>query len=355
MQKVYSVSFGATSSLSDYNSYSDFASSDISLNPAFITDVLDAGTSVTLQANNDITLNDDLIVNNAVGDGGTLTFQAGRSILLNADITTDDGDLNLFANEDLATGVVDAQRDAGDAVITMAAGSVINAGTGSVNLRLDDGAGKTNSGAGDITLRDITAGSIFARNMNTSGDVVIQSGTLTANNAGDALTLVSARNFINNSGAGALSTPSGRWLVYSTNAASDVLGGLSADFILNGCVYGGSCPALLANNGFLYSFGAAAGAGSAQTQTALPDTVKYMSLGGFLRDQQEKSLGGNQAIIQEPVQYKVNGDGENMTIKISYANDQDAVSAGSYKDASYIALDPWLKEFLSNPFAMLME
>ena len=254
-QKVYSIDLQSRELLGSYNSYSDAAGSSVTLSPDFITHTLNTGTSVTLQANNDITLNNDLIVSNDFGDGGTLTFQAGRSILLNADIVTDNGDLNLFANEDLATGVVNAHRDAGAAVITMAAGAEIDAGTGTVNIRLDDGTGKTNATAGSITLRDITAGTILARNMNTSGDLIVQSGVLSASDAGTAITLVSGRNFINNSGAGALDATTGRWLVYSTNPALDTIGALANDFRRFSCTYGGSCPAIPGgtDNGLLYS------------------------------------------------------------------------------------------------------
>ena len=253
--KVYSIDLNRPR-LPDYNSYGDMAGANVTMSPEFITNVLNSGTSVTLQANNDITLSDDLIVNNNLGDGGTLTFQAGRSILLNANIYTDNGDLNLFANEDLATGVVNAHRDAGNAVINMGTNATIDAGTGTVTMRLDDGAGKTNRGAGDIILRDITAGTIFARNMNTTGDIIIEAGTLTATNVGDAITLVSGRNFIINSVVAPFDATTGRWLVYSTNPDQDTIGSIGQNFRRFSCTYGGSCPSMPGgtNNGLLYSY-----------------------------------------------------------------------------------------------------
>ncbi|OFW87456.1 MAG: hypothetical protein A3B66_04460 [Alphaproteobacteria bacterium RIFCSPHIGHO2_02_FULL_46_13] len=250
---LYSISANA-GLLNEYDSYSDLSTSSVTLAPSFITNILNGGTSVTLQASNDITLDNDLIVSNPSGNGGAITFQAGRSILLNANITTDNGNLNLYANEDLSTGVVDAQRDAGAAVITMASGTSINAGTGVVNIRLDDGTGKTNNTAGDITLRSITASSITAENKNTTGDVVLASGALTASGSGTAITLSSLRNFVNNIGASALNAASGRWLVYSTNPVSDTIGSLANDFRRFSCTYGGSCPSIPGTgNGLLYS------------------------------------------------------------------------------------------------------
>ncbi|MCX7058867.1 MAG: YDG domain-containing protein, partial [Proteobacteria bacterium] len=116
---------------------------------------------MVLQAHNDITLSNAL---NIVGFGGvtpgTLTLQAGRSVLLNASISTSNGNLNLIANDKAANGVVDANRDAGVAQMTQAAGTTINAGTGSVSIDLRDGAGLTNRTAGTVTLASISADSL---------------------------------------------------------------------------------------------------------------------------------------------------------------------------------------------------
>ena len=67
--------------------FADLAAQDITLDPSFIANTLNAGTAVTLQASNDITVNNAITANNPSGNGGALTLQAGRSILLNADIT----------------------------------------------------------------------------------------------------------------------------------------------------------------------------------------------------------------------------------------------------------------------------
>jgi hypothetical protein len=73
----------------------------------------------------------------------------------------------------------------------------------------------------------VTAGSVLAE---ASGDVTLAQAASGAN-SGNALTLVSgAGNFINNLGAGALSAPSGRWLVYSQDPALDSPNGLTSAF-----------------------------------------------------------------------------------------------------------------------------
>ena len=280
--RIFKLGGPTGGSLGAYDSYADFANSTITLDPNFITDVLNNGTAVTLQASNDITVNDAIIANNGGGAGGDLTLQAGRSILINADITTDDGNLNLYANERLATGVVNAQRDAGNAVITMAPGVTLNAGAGDVNIRLDTGAGKTHRGAGDITLRDIIANTITAVNRNAGGDIVLESGTLDASGAGSSIVLSSLRNFINNAGAGALNVaPGSNWLVYSTRATQNIDGGLLSDYTLDGCTYAGSCPPLQVGNAFLYSYDPNAPVVVTPTPSTpvavVPPTVLYVS------------------------------------------------------------------------------
>jgi len=278
--------YGASSSNPYLQTTYGYKPSDTkTLSPLFLKATLDAGTNLVLQASNDITVNNDIIVNNAGGNGGNLTMQAGRSILLNADITTDNGNLNLYANETLASGVVDAQRDAGAAVITMAAGAAINAGTGAVDIQIKAGTGLTNNTSGDITLRDITAGSVFVRNNKNTGDIVIASGVITGTNAGDAITLVSAKNFVNNAGAGALVASNGRWLSYSTTPANDTTGALVNNFRRYSCTYGGSCPALAAGNGFLYTITpvlTASGAASTTYGDAANLTGYAYALTGYL-------------------------------------------------------------------------
>jgi hypothetical protein len=146
----------------------------ITITPAFLTRTLNSSTAVVLQASDDITVNDPIVVQ-AGGLGGALTLQAGRSILLNASITTDNGDLTLIANDTLASGVVDAERDAGPAVISMADGTTLDTGSGALTIELRDGAGRTSTDSGAITLQTLTAGSVSVANNGPSAgsDVVL--------------------------------------------------------------------------------------------------------------------------------------------------------------------------------------
>jgi filamentous hemagglutinin family protein len=198
---------------------------DVTIRTDAITRQLNAGSALTLQASNDITVNSAIMANNASGNGGHLTLQAGRSILVNAAIITDNGNLTLIGNDRLANGVVDAQRQAGAAVITL--GAFVNAGTGTVDVQLRDGAGKTNRDSGAITLNAIEAGKVSAVNSSASGGLTLN-GLVTAIGTGDAIVLASNGAFTNNAG-NALSLPGGgRWLVYSSSPAAAHFGSLNS-------------------------------------------------------------------------------------------------------------------------------
>ncbi|MFL0796619.1 MAG: filamentous hemagglutinin N-terminal domain-containing protein [Cellvibrionaceae bacterium] len=187
--------------------FADFTGATSVVHVADLESLLDAGTAVTLQASNDITVENAVAANNGGGAGGNLTLQAGRSILVNADITTDDGNLTLEANETAADGVVDADRDAGAANITMAGGTTINTGAGTATFTLSNGAGNTNTTVGTIALNNVTAGGLVINNAN-SGSSVTDTGTLSVagttdiNASGATVTLDSAANDFDNDDSG---------------------------------------------------------------------------------------------------------------------------------------------------------
>ncbi len=123
--------------------FADNPGGNSTITPATITAITNNGTAVVLHANNDIIVNSAVITNNTVGNGGDLTLQAGRSVLVNADIVTDNGNLTILANDPAADT---ANRDVGLGNIAMAAGTRLDAGTGTVSLQI--GAG---SNGGSIT------------------------------------------------------------------------------------------------------------------------------------------------------------------------------------------------------------
>ncbi|NIB42926.1 filamentous hemagglutinin N-terminal domain-containing protein [Pseudomaricurvus alkylphenolicus] len=208
--------------------FTDDPGSTHTLDPNDVTVILDAGTDLILQANNDIKV-EDVINADASGAGGKLTLQAGRSVFINANIDTDGGGLAIGANEPLAAGVQDAHRDPGLAMITMAAStsiSTVGSGSGDIDIKIHDGAGLTNSGAGAITLEQITGGQIVVQNKGADGDIALNNKL---NATGDIIIDAGAGDFFNNDGGGVFNL-TGRWLVYSTDPALNTLGGLDPGF-----------------------------------------------------------------------------------------------------------------------------
>ncbi|WP_176442372.1 MBG domain-containing protein [Noviherbaspirillum humi] len=232
-------------------SFGTYPAGDIYLNPAYLTKITNTGTSLVLQANNDITVN-SAVTTSASGNGGTLTLQAGRSISLNASITTDNGNLTLIANDKLASGVVDAYRDPGTAVLSMASGTVLDAGTGNIVLKIEDGAGKTNKSYGGMTLRQVQGKTITATT--PTGSNITLNGTVSATASGDSVVLAAGGNFVNNAGASAINPGAGRYLVYSQSPLLNTLGGLSALPLYNK-TYAADPPATITSSGsrFIYS------------------------------------------------------------------------------------------------------
>ncbi|WP_043814724.1 beta strand repeat-containing protein, partial [Rubrivivax gelatinosus] len=143
--------------------FSTHTGQDAVITPQTITSMLNAGTAVTLQASNDITVLRDIVAS-AGGSGGDLTLEAGRSVHLRANILTDNGDFNVIANQSLAHGVVDADCSSCAAVISQATGTLVDAGTGNVSMQLVNGNDKTHSDAGNLTLSAVDGAQILLSN-----------------------------------------------------------------------------------------------------------------------------------------------------------------------------------------------
>jgi filamentous hemagglutinin family protein len=313
------------------------ASSPATITPSSITAITNTGTSLVLQANNDITLTAaSPITTSAGGAGGNLTMQAGRSIVLNSSITTDNGGLTLVANETLANGVVDAQRDPGAAVITQAAATTLNTGTGTLAVTLKNGAGKTNLTSGAISLTNVTAATANIANQGTTaGSGVTLAGTmnvgsLTANAANGAIAL-SAGTAINASGAGSAVvlagtsfnnavgssvfnlTGGGRWLVWSGDPTVDVRGGLGYNFKQYGAIFGSTAVASATGNGFLYTLAPMLTPGLTGTVTKVAD--------------------GNTVATLAPANYTLSGmvDGDTAALNNPSLGSYDTPLAGTGK------------------------
>ncbi|MCE4556605.1 YDG domain-containing protein, partial [Roseateles cellulosilyticus] len=163
---AYTASGGSTST--GLLGFSANPSTDIVITPSAITGMLNAGTGVTLQANNDIRVA-RAITTSASGAGGSLTLEAGRSVYVDASITTDNGNLTLIANQGVAQGVVDANCSSCVSEIVQRAGTTLDAGTGQVAITLKKSTDKTSNAAGDIVLANVNGAGIAVTNAGLNG------------------------------------------------------------------------------------------------------------------------------------------------------------------------------------------
>ncbi|NES23808.1 MAG: hypothetical protein F6K41_34040, partial [Symploca sp. SIO3E6] len=182
--------------------FNDNPSQTSVIDTSTITNITNTGTDVVMQANSDLTVDRAIITNNPTGEGGAITFQAGRSILINADITTDNGNLNLIANESLTNGVVNAERNPGNAIISVAPGVTINSGTGDTTVILGTGEGLTNNSSGDITLGNLIAGNVEVQNNGANGGGININGAIAADGQVTMLSSgsISTRDITTNTG-----------------------------------------------------------------------------------------------------------------------------------------------------------
>ena len=133
---AYRINGGSKLVLSDTVASATFGNKpkdNSSITVTVLKTMLDNGTDVTLQANNDITLKDALSVNNANGRGGKLTLLAGRNININAALTTDNGDFTAIAGTK-NTDAVAEEKKLGLPTLTIGSAGSIDAGTGLVTL-----------------------------------------------------------------------------------------------------------------------------------------------------------------------------------------------------------------------------
>jgi hypothetical protein len=157
--------------------------------------------------------------------GQSITLLAGRSILLNGNLTTRDGPVTLTANR----GGGQALTQPAASVITMAQGSRIAAGTGTVTMRLLDGAGDPQRTSGAIQLAGISGSRIDVRNQGTSpgSDIrVLAGGVLTASGTGRAIDLASlGGEVVNLAGdAGLVLTGGGHYGIFAATPTGSQIG-----------------------------------------------------------------------------------------------------------------------------------
>lgn len=121
---------------------------DSYITPITITNILNDGAAVTLQANNDITVK-SAIEANAHGEGGDLTLQGGRNITFNANVRTDNGNLTAIAGDSNADP---NNKDPGTPTLTIAKNTTLNVGLGIATLAAVNGNFVNNNGGAAISI-----------------------------------------------------------------------------------------------------------------------------------------------------------------------------------------------------------
>jgi filamentous hemagglutinin family protein len=191
--KNITVADTGADSIATNDAFAENPAADATFDADLITALTNAGTAVTLQANNDITVNEAITSNNAGGNGGALTLHAGRSIALNANVTTDSGDFSAIANH---AGAQALNRDVGNATIAMAGGATVDAGSGAISFSYGNGP-NGNDATGAISLASLTTTGTIALSSaaNSGGSASTQAVTASGTISAGTLDLQSATSF----------------------------------------------------------------------------------------------------------------------------------------------------------------
>jgi filamentous hemagglutinin family protein len=196
--------------------------------------LLASGTSVSLKASQDIEWNtfNAVVTRPFNRAAGALALAAGRSVTLNGVFGTADADWSIVANDTAAKGVVDGERGAGAARISLGGANFINS-NGKLTLALSDGAGNTEHDAGGIFLGAYSGNGLSAviAPGATSGGLapyITLTGDVTV---ADSITLGG-----NLSVSAASATLSGNRVTWTTEATDALRGEGSFKFVENGTI-----------------------------------------------------------------------------------------------------------------------
>ena len=158
------------------------AEGDFTVKAAAVNRQLVNGTSVTLQASNDITVNADAVIDGRVASGGTagggLTLQAGRDIGINGLVILNNGAFSASAGRNLTQAASSAIATGSGAVTATAGATLVLSNvlsTGAVSLRSTGGAVRVSEalgGAGGTRLASLQ--------VQAQGDLRLQRGALVA-------------------------------------------------------------------------------------------------------------------------------------------------------------------------------
>ncbi len=204
---------GATGDDGNANVYAfaEDASLDVTIDASVINALMSAGTTVTLQAHNDITINEAI---NGTGGIGGLFLQAGDDVHLNANITTGNGVINITANDAGATST-GSGTDEGTGDITVGSATIVlDAGTAVITL----------SAEGNISLPQLTTTSTLDAAINvtsTAGNITDGSSAVELNASGGGAVLSAATGIGTAGGGGEIDTNLAK--INLTNTTSGII------------------------------------------------------------------------------------------------------------------------------------
>ncbi|MBU7579445.1 MAG: hypothetical protein KAF27_03095, partial [Porphyrobacter sp.] len=157
--------------------------------------------------------------------GQSIDITAGRSILIGGNLSSFSGPITLTANR----GGAPTLNPPPASVIRMSPGTRIDAGTGTVRLRLLDGGGDPQFAAGAISLANIAAQTIDVRHFGTgaaSNIEVLAGAVLSASGPGRAIDLAAlGGEVINLAGdAGLVLTGGGHYAIFAATPTGSQIG-----------------------------------------------------------------------------------------------------------------------------------
>lgn len=205
------------------------------------------GTGTTKVVSNSSMSSGNLEIINQTVDitGGTLANTGGDIIL-----SGDTFNITKGVTANGGTGTITVRQQAASDPINLGTGiTTAIAGLMSANtLEI----GRTNGG--DVTFDGDISTTASNVNVFSGGDITFDTGKTLSVGTG-IVNLVAGGNFINNSGASAISTSGdGRWLIWSSNPANNTRGGLAYDFKQYNATYGSTAVSGgAAEDGFLYT------------------------------------------------------------------------------------------------------
>jgi filamentous hemagglutinin family protein len=252
---------------------------------------LGAGTTFASTGSGNVAFNSTLNSAGAnravtVNTSGTMTFGgAVGGVLALASLTTDAAGTTAINGGSVRTTGAQTYND----TVTTSGATTLTATTGG-NITASN---STNNFSGNLALSTTGSASIVDSNalafgassiatltaQTLAGDITLN-GAVTASGGGDSIVLASGGNFVNNVGAAALNPGAGRWLVYSTNPASDTRGGLVYDFKQYNATYGVT-PVAGAGKGLLYSVAPTITTSLSGTATRTYDGTIAAPIGGL--------------------------------------------------------------------------